>query len=64
MPGRGSGDWRVIAATGAARGEGTWLKVFDPDFYRDYDYILGDLKTSRDRSRPTSILSFAYIHRE
>lgn len=60
-PQRRSKNWRVVEAAGAARAGGTWIRVIDPSlFYREMDYILGDLKTKTTPGRPVSVLSFTY----
>jgi hypothetical protein len=63
MPARGSRSWRVVQASGSARSAGTFLVVFDPRFYNDYDYVIGDLKTKESGRPALSILSFGLIRR-
>lgn len=62
LPDRRSGIWRGLIAGGGGT-ESAWLVVFDPDFYDEYQYILGDLKTKADAARPVSVLTFARTYR-
>lgn len=59
MPAIGSDTWRD---GGARRAGGSYLVVTDPSFYRDHDYVLGDLKV-RGGNRPTSIMTLAVTSR-
>lgn len=62
MPSRKSQEWRSING-GHGNPTDSWLVVTDLRYYDQNDYILGDLKTRTDASRPVSILSFAYTTR-
>jgi hypothetical protein len=64
MPDHGSKRWQAAAAPGAARSGGTFIVVVDPRlFYRDYDYVLADLKARTDPARPVSVLTLAWTRR-
>lgn len=58
-PQRGSSNWRSIPAGRGAGGQ-SWVVVLDSSFYRDHDYVYGDLKI-RDRGSPLSVLTFGVV---
>jgi hypothetical protein len=62
MPGRRSRNWRALQSSRGAQGGG-YLVVTDPDFYREFDYIVGDLKMKEKAVRPVSMLSFSHFRR-
>lgn len=60
MPARGSKSWRALTRGHSA--ESAALRVVEPVFYAEYDYIMGDLKT-KSAGSPISVLSFVRAHR-
>jgi hypothetical protein len=62
MPRRGAKAWRALQRPRGEQG-GSYLVVIDPDFYKEYDYIVGDLKTKQNAARSVSMLSFSHFSR-
>ena len=60
MPMAGSSTWRDYCPRRV--GGGAFLVVTDRDFYRTFDYVLGDLKV-RTGDRPVSVMSLAVTSR-
>lgn len=61
-PQRGSKAWRSIEQPKGA--QTTWRVVIDTNaYYRDYDYILGDLKIRNGPRGQASLLTFAVTRR-
>jgi hypothetical protein len=63
MPGRRSKAWQALQSARGVQGGGGYLVVIDPDFYNEYDYIVGDLKVKEKAARPVSMLSFSHFRR-
>lgn len=61
MPGRRSKSWQTVSNEMRNNPVGDWITVYDLAFYNDYDYIVGDLKTKLEGSKPLSVLSFVYV---
>lgn len=58
MPARGAKAWKAIAQPRGA--PPTWLTVVDEaGFYRDYDYLLGDMKLRKGPGAPITMLTFS-----
>ncbi|MCV0387762.1 MAG: hypothetical protein K5821_15360 [Nitrobacter sp.] len=62
MPQRGSEDWRSISRGRGAEGQ-SWVVVLDThSFYRDNDYVYGDLKI-RTATPLISMLTIGFVRR-
>lgn len=59
IPAIGSADWQVFRTRGSS---GSWVRVIDPDFYRNAEYVVGDLRT-RTTGMPLTSLTLIYTRR-
>lgn len=62
MPSRRSKSWRAFRPSRGAGG-GSYLIVVEPDFYNEYDYVVGDLKMKDSGSSAVSMLSLSHFRR-
>ena len=60
IPSIGSKDWHVFRTREAGD---TWVRVIDPVFYRQAEYVVADLRI-RTAGQPLTVATLIYTHRE
>lgn len=60
IPNRRSQSWRAHGASTRRSGEPGWVVVTNLKFYDSADFVAVDMKSSRDRPMPTSIITLSH----